>query len=97
MGVGSPRHDRRAAHASLVDGNALAGVLARLLGGDPTALVASCGACGAAEPLAAASVEVDDSVAIVRCRSCTHTLCTVVVDEAAPSLRIGALTELRVR
>ncbi|WOQ70946.1 DUF6510 family protein [Microbacterium limosum] len=67
MDAGHPCTDRQAAHAALVDGNAVAGILADLLAGDATALVATCGECGA-----------DAQAALVRCRHCTHTLFTVI-------------------
>ncbi|MFI8594239.1 DUF6510 family protein [Microbacterium sp. NPDC078428] len=97
MDAGHPRTDRQAAHAALVDGNAVAGILADLLAGDATALVATCGECGAEGVLAEASVEMDAQAALVRCRHCTHTLFTVIRTDALPILRVGALTELRPR
>ena len=97
MDAGHPRTDRRAAHAALVDGNAVAGMLAGLLAGDATSLVATCGECGAEGVVAEASVELDAQAALVRCRRCTHTLFTVIRTDGSPVLRIGSLTELRTR
>lgn len=95
MDAGHPHADRQAAHAALVDGNAVAGILADLLAGDATALVATCGECGAEGVVAEASVELDAQAALVRCRHCTHTLFTVIRTDASPLLRIGSLSELR--
>ena len=86
---------RRAAHADYVDGNVLAGALGRLFAGEPTAMIAVCGACGHGAAVAEAWVEIDGSVAIVRCRSCTKTLATVMFGEDPPRMTIAALGELR--
>lgn len=79
---------------SMVDGNALAGIMADLLGGEITQMNAVCGGCGAAGPLAETVVELDDAAAIVRCRSCTHTLLTVLRDGGQVRIVIGMLREL---
>lgn len=71
---------------SRLDGNALAGALSTLFAQDPTTLIMGCGGCGTAAPLADADVERDDVAAIVRCRSCTHTLFTVF--EVGTTVRI---------
>lgn len=79
---------------SVVDGNAAAGMLVEVFGGDVTALVGVCGGCSAAAPLAEASVEIDETAAIVRCRSCTHTLFTVLRTPSGIRLVVGTLREL---
>jgi hypothetical protein len=85
----------RASNAdSVVDGNALAGLLADFFGSDVTTIVATCGGCGAIAPLAETKVELDDDAAIVRCRSCTHTLLTVLRDARGVRLRLGSIGEL---
>jgi len=86
---------RRAAHAGHVDGNVLAGALGRLFGGEPTELIAVCGSCGTAARVAEARVEIDDSVAIVRCRTCTRTMLTLMFAEEPPRLVVSSLGELR--
>ncbi|WP_458041612.1 MULTISPECIES: DUF6510 family protein [Bacteria] len=86
---------RRAAHADHVDGNVLAGALGRLFGGEPTEMVAVCASCGSAARIAEAWVEIDDTAAIVRCRSCTKTLATVMFAEDPPRMTFSALAELR--
>ena len=80
--------------ASVVDGNAAAGMLWDVFGADVTALVGVCGGCGDASPLAEAVVEIDEMAAIVRCRSCTHTLFTVLRDGDGMRLVLGMLHEI---
>jgi len=79
---------------STVDGNAAAGMLWDVFGTDVTALVGVCGGCGAAVPFAETVVELDEAAAIVRCRSCTHTLFTVLRDEQGVRLILGVLHEI---
>lgn len=79
-----------------VDGNALAGLLADVFAADMTMALLACGHCGQAGPLAAAVVEDDGAAAILRCRSCTRTLLTVLRADGRLSLRIGALALLDV-
>ena len=80
--------------ASTVDGNAAAGMLWDVFGTDVTTLVGVCGGCGSAAPLAETVVELDETAAIVRCRSCTHTLVTVLHSGEGVRLVIGTLHEL---
>lgn len=82
---------------SVVDGNAAAGLLADVFGDDVTALVGLCGGCSASAPLAETTVELDETAAIVRCRSCTHTLLTVLRTASGIRLVIGTLRELERR
>ncbi|MFE7844797.1 DUF6510 family protein [Microbacterium sp. NPDC057407] len=86
---------RRDISTATVDGNALAGVMADVVDGDITLLIATCAGCGEAAPLAEAVVEIDETAAIVRCRSCTHTLMTVLADPGGVRMVFGALRELR--
>ena len=79
---------------STVDGNALAGMMDDLLAGEITVMTAVCGGCGTAGPLAETVVELDDTAAIVRCRSCTHTLFTVLRADGRTRVVIGMLREL---
>jgi len=80
---------------AVVDGNAVAGLLSEVFAGDPTTFIGTCGGCGAVAVFAEAVVEMDDEAAIVRCRSCTHTLFTVLRGGEAVRLIIGALREVR--
>lgn len=78
-----------------VDGNALAGLMTDVLDGDITLLVGTCAGCGAAAMLAEAVVEIDETAAIARCRTCTHTLLTVLANRDGARIVFGALRELR--
>lgn len=78
-----------------VDGNAVAGLLADVFEGETTMLVGTCGGCRAEAPIAEAVVELDEVAAIVRCRTCTHTLFTVLRSEDGVRVVIAALHELR--
>jgi hypothetical protein len=80
--------------AMRVDGNVLAGMLGEGLA-DPTMLLVVCGACGDRSFLAELVVELDDRCAIALCRSCTHTLFTVLRGGEGVRITIGALGELR--
>jgi DNA-directed RNA polymerase subunit RPC12/RpoP len=80
---------------STVDGNVLAGLLAGVIDDDATTLVGVCAGCGSEGPLAETVVEIDEVAAIVRCRSCTHTLLTVLQDGERVRVVIGMLRELR--
>jgi len=79
---------------SVVDGNAAAGLLSEVFRGDVTMLVGVCGGCGAEAALGETVVELDEVAAIVRCRSCTHTLLTVLRSGDSVRVVIGALQEI---
>ena len=79
---------------SVVDGNAVAGMLWDVFGADVTVLIGVCRSCGTGARLAEAVVELDDVAAIVRCRACTHTLFTVMREDDGMRLVIGSLGEL---
>ncbi|MCC2032060.1 hypothetical protein KEC57_07650 [Microbacterium sp. BWT-G7] len=78
----------------ILDGNAAAGLLTDVFDTDVTALIAVCAGCGAAAPFAETVVELDEAAAIVRCRSCTHTLLTVLRQGQEVRVVIGMLGEL---
>lgn len=80
--------------ANVVDGNAVAGMLWDVFEVDVTALIGVCGGCGERAPVAEAVVELDDTVAIVRCRACTHTLFTVLREGDSTRLVLGMLHEI---
>jgi len=63
---------------TLVDGNALAGRLADLLGWDATASEVRCTHCGFAGLIATAAVYASAMGVVVRCRTCDAVLLTVV-------------------
>lgn len=81
--------------ATRVDGNAIAGLLSEAMAGDVTVMVGVCGGCGDASVLAEASVEQDDTGAIVLCRACTMTLFTILRESDGVRLIFGSLRELR--
>ena len=82
--------------ATLVDGNALAGLLSSVFTGDATLLVVTCGHCGRSGPLAEAAVERDEACAIVRCRACSRTLMTVAeTADGAVDVRLEAIAAIR--
>jgi hypothetical protein len=81
-------------HSTRVDGNALAGMLEGLLGSDPTAMIVTCGGCGAVAPMAELAVELDDVCGIVLCRTCTHTLFTVMRVGDGIRITFGSLHSL---
>ncbi|WP_144875596.1 DUF6510 family protein [Microbacterium sp. 1.5R] len=80
--------------AMTVDGNAIAGQVLDILGIDVTALHGTCDGCGCDACLAEAVVEIDTSAAIVRCRTCTRTLFTVLHADPTPRLVFGSLRSL---
>lgn len=94
--VHEPVPHRDGSRVSIVDGNALAGMLRGLFAVDPTIVTLACGHCARSGPLAETIVERDGACAIVRCRACTRTLMVV---ESAPGegvrVRIAALAELQ--
>lgn len=85
---------RAGSATATVDGNVLAGMLADVFDGDATTLVGVCDGCGAVAALAETVVEIDDTAAIVRCRSCTHTLLTVLREGTRVRVVFGMLREL---
>lgn len=62
-----------------VDGNALAGMLADVLGVDATVMRVECAHCGAASAIAQAMVTFDgpDAGAVAHCPDCTAVLLTL--------------------
>ncbi|MFJ6653039.1 DUF6510 family protein [Microbacterium sp. NPDC091313] len=75
----------------IVDGNAVAGMLADALAGDATMMAITCGCCGDRAVLAETVVEREPTSALVRCRSCTHTLFTLAEEPDALVLRVGRM------
>jgi hypothetical protein len=60
-----------------LDGNALAGVLAEVLGGEMTSAVVTCRTCGFTAAFAETVVYPRLPGAVVRCRSCTGLLMVI--------------------
>jgi len=66
------------ANDSVLDGNAIGGLLLEVFGTEMTAAVAVCGSCGAAGPMAETVVFLRAPGIVVRCRSCGSVLMAVV-------------------
>lgn len=71
---------------SVVDGNALAGVLAGRFGPDATTIVLRCPGCGSDGIVARTRVHVTAMGAVARCRDCDTVLVTVVDGPAGISV-----------
>lgn len=92
----APSNMASTARRTIVDGNALAGMLTGVFADDATRLTLRCGHCDRSGLLAEAVVERDDTCAIVRCRACTRTLFTVTAAPGgAVTVRIAAVAEVR--
>ncbi len=63
---------------TLLDGNALAGVLTDLLGDEPTTTLLRCAGCGALDALGRTRVYVSPMGSVARCQGCDAVLVTVV-------------------
>ena len=74
-----------------LDGNALAGILADLLGGDPTSLRAECAGCGTESMIAETIVTIDDRGGIARCPHCT----SVMLDVRGAALDVRGIRVIR--
>lgn len=61
-----------------LDGNMLAGLLADILGTDPTDRAVRCEHCGTIGPVAAAAVYATAMGTVARCPSCDHVLAVIV-------------------
>jgi hypothetical protein len=83
------------ARMTIFDGNAIAGAMSEFFGEDPTTLRLRCGHCDGVSLLAEAVVEMDDAAAIVRCRSCTRTLLTLLQHPASTEIVIAALAGMQ--
>ncbi|MGW4489542.1 DUF6510 family protein [Amycolatopsis sp. NPDC004368] len=60
------------------DGNAIAGTLNAVFGGEMTAAAGTCAACGATEPLALLRVYRDAPGVVARCAHCDTVLLVIV-------------------
>jgi len=63
---------------TVVDGKALAGVLAEFLGPDATGALLRCAGCGSTGVLARTRVHTSPMGSVARCRDCDTVLVTVV-------------------
>ena len=63
--------------ASMLDGNAVAGLLEEVFGVDMTTAIATCGNCGAAEAAGGSHVYRGAGI-VLRCAHCEHVLVRIV-------------------
>jgi hypothetical protein len=81
--------------APVLDGNALAGLLEEVFTVDMTTAMATCGGCGAREPLGALRL-FRGAGHVLRCSRCGRVIATIVQDEAGVWLGLRGLRTLRI-
>ena len=79
-----------------LDGNALAGALADVLGFDPTAASGRCSGCGRHAPLATAAASVSAMGRVLRCPGCDHVLAVLVEAGARRFVSFRGLSALEI-
>jgi hypothetical protein len=79
----------------MVDGNAIAGMLQALLGGDVTAVPGRCAHCGAVNSLGAMHAYIQGPGAVLRCPSCGGVVLRAVETTEATYLDIRGAAYLR--
>lgn len=79
-----------------LDGNAVAGPLADILGFDATTASARCAGCGQVGMLAAAMAYVDAMGAVLRCPGCDAVLATLVEGPGRTWLSLRGIAALEV-
>ena len=79
---------------SVVDGNAIGGLLIEVFGTEMTTAVATCGSCGAASQVAELPVYEHGLGTVVRCRSCAAMLMTFVRIRGVVCVDLEGLTSL---
>jgi uncharacterized protein DUF6510 len=70
--------DDTALDGSVLDGNAIGGLLIEVFGTEMTTAVATCGSCGSASEVAELAVYMPGPGTVVRCRACDAMLMTFV-------------------
>jgi hypothetical protein len=70
--------DDTALDGSVLDGNAIGGLLIEVFGTEMTTAIATCGSCGSASQVAELAVYMPGLGVVVRCRSCDAMLMTFV-------------------
>ena len=83
-----------AERSAVLDGNAIAGVLADVFGADLTTAVGECASCGAAGPLAETVVYVRAPGTVMRCRSCGGVLMVLVTIRSVTCVDRRGLSDL---
>jgi hypothetical protein len=79
----------------MVDGNAIAGALQTLLGGDVTTVPGRCGHCGAVNAIGAMHAYVRGPGSVLRCPVCTGVVLRIVETSGATYLDLRGATYLR--
>jgi hypothetical protein len=79
----------------MVDGNAVAGVLQMLLGGDVTAVPGRCGHCGALNAVGAMHAYVRGPGSVLRCPVCTGVVLRIVETTDATYVDLRGASYLR--
>jgi hypothetical protein len=77
-----------------LDGNAIAGLLEETFGRELTTAGCTCGACGAAGPVAGLAVYVRAPGTVVRCRACGSVLMVLVAVRGRTCVDLRGLAAL---
>lgn len=80
-----------------LDGNAIAGPLQEVFGGEMTTAVGSCASCGASAPLAEIAVYMRGPGIVGRCRSCGSVLVVLVTIRGTTCVDLRGLAALEQR
>jgi hypothetical protein len=80
----------------MVDGNAVAGLLAEVFSVEMTTAIGTCGACGVAEPIGATHV-FRGAGAVLRCPHCHNALVAIVKNDERLWLAFLGLRGLELR
>ena len=80
---------------TMLDGNAIAGLLQEVFAEDMTTAIGTCGGCGAAEPLGAIYIYRGAGV-VVRCPHCEQVLATFVQSERRTWVSMTGMRRLEV-
>ena len=81
-------------NSAVLDGNAIAGLLADVFGGDLTTALGECASCGAGGPLAETVVYLRAPGTVVRCRSCGEILMVLTTIRTVTCVDRRGLAEL---
>jgi hypothetical protein len=80
--------------SSAVDGNAIAGALFDVFGGEMTTAIGVCASCGASAPVAEFVVYLRAAGTVARCRGCGSVLMVLVTRGGITCLDLRGLAEL---
>jgi hypothetical protein len=81
--------------ASMVDGNAVAGLLGEVFAVEMTTAIGTCGGCGAAEPIGAMHVFRGAGV-VLRCPHCSRALVTIMREDERMMMGFPGVRTLQV-